>query len=147
MCKYFIVCVSVFFPAWSYFHRSDKCEPERLQILNSGLLFSCQLNECRESMEHYTHISGGDPGALGIPPSILMGLRNSSYGTASVLRAMSCGKEGATLPLGRGEGFRVTATSRGRPSSGMSPPGPGRRVARRLFILRYLISVRDSRVY
>lgn len=85
-----------------------------------------------------THMSGGDPGALGLPPSIFMGLRNSSYETASVPRAMSWGKEEAPLPLVRGEGFRVTATSRGRPSSGMSPPEPGRRAARRLFILRYL---------
>lgn len=84
----------------------------------------------------YTHGSGGDPGALGLPPSIFIGLRNSSYGTASVPRAISWGKEGA--PLVRGEGFLVTATSRGRPSSGMSPPEPGRRAARRLFILRYL---------
>lgn len=51
---------------------------------------------------------------------------------------MSRGKEGAPLPLVSGEGFRVTATSSGRPSSDMSPPEPGRRTARRLFILRYL---------
>lgn len=53
-------------------------------------------------------------------------------------RAMSRGKEGAPLPLVSGEGFRVTATSSGRPSSDMRPPEPGRRAARRLFILRYL---------
>lgn len=94
--------------------------------------------------ECYTHISGGDPGALGLPPSIFMGLRNSSYGTVSVPRAMSWGKDGAPLPLVRGEGFRVTATSRGRTSSGMSPPGPGRRAARRLFILRYLTNIKRS---
>lgn len=70
-----------------------------------------------------------------------MGLRNSSYGTVSVPRAISWGKEGAPLPLVRGEGFRVTATSRGRPSSVMSPPEPGRRAARRLFILRYLTNI------
>lgn len=96
---------------------------------------------CREC---YTHGSGGDPGALGLPPSIFMGLRNSSYGTESVPRAMSWGREGPPLPLVRGEGFRVTATSRGRPSSGMSPPEPGRRAARRLFILRYLTNTKRS---
>lgn len=53
-------------------------------------------------------------------------------------RAISSGREGAPLPLVSGEGFRVTATSSGRPSSDMSPPEPGRRAARRLFILRYL---------
>lgn len=83
-----------------------------------------------------THGSGGDAGALGFPASSFMGLRNSSYATGSVLRGMSM--VAPPLPLARGEGFRVTATSRERPSSGMSPPGTGRRVTRRLFILRYL---------
>ncbi|TNN40348.1 hypothetical protein EYF80_049485 [Liparis tanakae] len=91
------------------------------------------------------HPSGGDPGALGLPPSIFMGLRSSSYGTASVPRAMSWGKEGPPLPLVRGEGFRVTSTSRGRPSSDMSPPEPGRRAAKRLFIFRYLTDARRYR--
>lgn len=60
---------------------------------------------------------------------------------------MSWGKEGVTLPLGRGEVFRVTATSSGRPSSGMRPPGPGRRAARRLFILRYLTNIKPSTTF
>lgn len=85
---------------------------------------------------YYTHTSGGDPGALGLPPSILTDLRGSSYETGSVPRAISVGKEDPPVPLAKGEGFRVTATSRG--SSDKSPPEPGRRAARRLFILRYL---------
>lgn len=66
---------------------------------------------------------------------------------------MSWGREGPPLPLVRGECFLVSATSRGRPSSGMSPPEPGRRAAKRLFILRYLIyhrgkqRMRNSIVY
>lgn len=93
--------------------------------------------ECIQKYRKFpTHRSGGDPGTLALP-SILRGFRSSSYGTVSAPRAMSWGREGAMLPLVRGEGFLVMATSRESPSSGQ--PEPGRRAAKRLFIFRYLM--------
>lgn len=39
---------------------------------------TCTLHDKQFSNSSITYVSGGDPGPVGLPPSIFMGLRNSS---------------------------------------------------------------------